>query len=640
MSLRILTMLPVLLLALLGLVSAAPTVILEKAKAPPQGWEFHHNASSTDKITITLALKDSGVTELKSKLHQRLSTNHADLGKHLSRDQVRQYLRPTQQTANTVTSWLKASGVKNFKTQGSLISFEASAKKVKELFEADLRYYSYDNDDSALFLRSLSYSIPSRLRDFIDFVHPITNFMPPRGGYKPKPKPGKPTPKPTHPKPTKWNPWNPKPTATSTKRPVGISTVSAPVPEETDVFWNYPCLVATSPRCIRQLYNITYEPSTQAKSPVRFGVAGFLEQWIHYADVAYFLSQYTPEYLMLQPPYNFTVELLNGGTNPQDDPRNAGIEASLDVQYAMGLGYPTNVVYYVTGGRGIELNTFGKPLPEAEADNEPYLEFLEGLLEKPDSELPHVLSISYADDEMGVPRPYAIKVCDLFAALAARGVSVLVASGDGGAAGTGQSKCVLNDGTNKNKMFVPTFPASCPYVTAVGAVDNVAPPVMGEEFSAGGFSNYFGRPAWQDEAVKPYLDRLVTAKDARVQLLNQTGRGVPDISAIGSGFQIILAGEMSEVLGTSASTPVVAAMVALVNDARMRAGKPSLGFLNPLLYAEKVKKVLRDVTVGESSGCQFPDGNVTGGFSAAQGWDAVTGLGTVKDFQEFLGVLL
>ncbi|KAK4031489.1 hypothetical protein C8A01DRAFT_42060 [Parachaetomium inaequale] len=40
-----------------------------------------------------------------------------------------------------------------------------------------------------------------------------------------------------------------------------------------------------------------------------------------------------------------------------------------------------------------------------------------------------------------------------------------------------------NDG-----RFVPTFPASCPYVTAVGATDNVAPPVAGATFSSGGFS--------------------------------------------------------------------------------------------------------------------------------------------------------
>lgn len=38
------------------------------------------------------------------------------------------------------------------------------------------------------------------------------------------------------------------------------------------------------------------------------------------------------------------------------------------------------------------------------------------------------------------------------------------------------------------------------------------------------------------------------------------------------------------VSGTSASTPVVAGIFALVNDKRLAAGKPTLGFLNPFIY--------------------------------------------------------
>ncbi|KAK0663483.1 putative Tripeptidyl-peptidase precursor [Cercophora samala] len=669
---------------------ASTSVILEKveAKSIPAGWSFDHNATSTDKLTVTIALKEPGFADIKARLHQRQfgGNNH-----HLSREQIHTYLQPKTKNIETIKSWLRSSaGVKSVHVQGSLLSFEATARQVKELFSADLKYYTYssdDDDEDALkttALRALSYSIPSWLRAYIDFVHPITNFMPPRRGGRPTKKP---TPRPATTKkttsPTAKATSTKKTTPTSTRkasttttrrasstattktsstttkkptvtsRPIGIPTITSALPQETGhpdpeepYEGNYPCLVATSPRCIKQLYNITYppyNPTTSSRSPVNFGVAGFLEQWIFQADVAYFLSQYQPDYLYRSAtptgPYNFTVELINGGINPQNDPANAGIEASLDVEYAMALGYPTNVIYYVTGGRGTKLDRDGNPFPLEETDNEPYLEFLEALLAKPDSELPHVLSISYADDEISVPRPYALRVCDLFAALAARGVSTFVASGDGGAAGTGQTRCVMNDGSQK-KMFIPTFPASCPYVTAVGAVDNIAPPFTGEDFSAGGFSNYFDRPSWQDEVVKPYVDGLVNGKDPRVGLFNSTGRAMPDISAIGSGFQIIMGGEMSEVLGTSASTPVVAAMVALINDARMRAGKPSLGWLNPLLYSAKVKAVLRDVTVGESYGCLFPDGSTQPGWPAVQGYDCITGLGAVKQFDELMAALL
>lgn len=619
--------------ALLGLavrtVKAAPAVVLEQARDIPPGWSFHHKASDSDSITLFVALKEPGIDELKAELSRRQ-------GQHLSRDEVRQYRQPPRAATSAVASWLRSRGVRELHDQGSLISFEASARTVKSLFDADLAYYAYNGSDAAPVLRALSYTIPPWLREYIDFVHPISNFMPPRPprGHRrrPKlePKPSKARPRP---EPPKWPPARPTPTSTS----VAMPTTTAPSEEE--IWFNLPCLAATLPDCIRELYNITY--SATAPSPVRFGVAGFLEQWILYSDVAQFLDIFAPQLAGLTPAYNFTVELINGGTNPQDSPGNAGIEASLDVQYAMALGYPAHVVYYVTGGRGTKLDAAtGAPLAEGQSDNEPYLELLGALLAKPDGELPHVLSISYADDELSVPRAYAARVCDMFAALAARGVSVLAATGDGGAAGTGQTRCVSNDG-RAAPMFVPTFPASCPYVTAVGATDNVAPPVAGAAFSAGGFSDFFARPAWQDELVAPYVDRLAREGGARAALFNRTGRATPDISAIGSGFQIVMGGAVAQVLGTSASAPVVAAMVALVNDARLRAGRPSLGWLNPRLYSSaRVRGALHDVTVGESDGCRFPNGSVSPGWSAVEGYDCVTGLGVVRDFHEFLAALL
>ncbi|KAL2017337.1 hypothetical protein VTK56DRAFT_2310 [Thermocarpiscus australiensis] len=618
-----------LLAAVLGLsiplVDAASTVVLEKVESIPPGWSLHHNASASDKITLYVALREPGIGELKARLNRRHDADHPSTSQHLTRDQVFQYRRPAHETTSAVSSWLRAGGIRDLHEQGSLISFEASVQTVKSLFQANLAYYAYNGSDAEPVLRALSYTIPAWLRGYIDFVHPISNFMPsrPHRGPKPGPKP--------HPNPTKRPPWLPSPSKPWTSTP----TVSVS-PEEYEP--NLPCLTATLPDCIKKLYNITYNAT--APSPVRFGVAGFLEQWILYSDVDQFLDIYAPQLADLDPPYNFTVELINGGANPQDSPRNAGIEASLDVQYALALGYPAQVTYYVTGGRGTQLDaTDGAPLPASESDNEPFLEFLDALLAKPDDQLPHVLSISYGDDELGVPRPYALRVCDMFAALAARGVSVFVATGDGGAAGTGQTQCVSNDGAAR-KMFVPTFPGSCPYVTAVGATDNVAPPVAGADFSAGGFSDFFTRPAWQDEVVLPYVGRLVRENDPRVALFNRTGRAMPDISAIGSGFQIIMGGTTSQVLGTSASTPTIAALVALVNDARLRAGKPSLGWLNPLLYSAKVRGVLSDVTVGNSTGCRFPDGTVSPGWSAAAGYDCVTGLGVVNDFRDFLAALL
>jgi tripeptidyl-peptidase-1 len=62
--------------------------------------------------------------------------------------------------------------------------------------------------------------------------------------------------------------------------------------------------------------------------------------------------------------------------------------------------------------------------------------------------------------------------------------------------------------------------------------------------------------------------------------------------------------------GTSASAPSFAGLVALLNDARLAAGKSSLGFLNPLVYALNGDG-FHDVVIGNAPGCGTPGFNVS-----------------------------
>lgn len=72
---------------------------------------------------------------------------------------------------------------------------------------------------------------------------------------------------------------------------------------------------------------------------------------------------------------------------------------------------------------------------------------------------------------------------------------------------------VVGSQTYDGKIFNPSFPASCPYVTAVGATQilpgsTVDKPEVACEtviYSGGGFSNHFRMPTYQQEAVTKYL---------------------------------------------------------------------------------------------------------------------------------------
>ena len=137
-------------------------------------------------------------------------------------------------------------------------------------------------------------------------------------------------------------------------------------------------------------------------------------------------------------------------------------------------------------------------------------------------------------------------------------------------------------------------------------------PETAVDFSGGGFSNIFPRPTYQNASVLAYFDVL---GDEYAGRYNQSGRGFPDVAAQGQNFVIVVEGEFYLVSGTSASSPTFASVVAMVNDVRLQQGRPSLGFVNPLLYYSPW--AFNDITSGSNPGCG------TSGFPAGSGWDPV-----------------
>ena len=96
-------------------------------------------------------------------------------------------------------------------------------------------------------------------------------------------------------------------------------------------------------------------------------------------------------------------------------------------------------------------------------------------------------------------------------------------------------------------------------------------------------ASQFERPDYQSEVVQAYVDAL--GEDTYAGLFNRSGRAYPDVAALGDYFVIYLSGRAVHIGGTSASSPAFAGIVALLNDARLKAGLSPLGFLNPLIYS-------------------------------------------------------
>jgi kumamolisin len=188
------------------------------------------------------------------------------------------------------------------------------------------------------------------------------------------------------------------------------------------------------------------------------------------------------------------------------------------------------------------------------------------------------------------------------------GVTVASAAGDNGS----------SDGSSDGSDQVD-FPASSPWALACGGTTLTASgstinsevvwneTASDEGATGGGVSSTFPIPTYQSDANVPTQPATSFA-----------GRGVPDVAGDAdpeTGYQVIFDGQSQIVGGTSAVSPLWAALIALINEEMTTSGKSVIGFANPVLYQNP--SAFHDITQGDN-----------GDFSAGPGWDACTGLGS------------
>ncbi|KAF7430691.1 hypothetical protein PC9H_006402 [Pleurotus ostreatus] len=542
----------------------------------PEGWVYHSAPSPSRLLDLRIGMKSHKMDDLITQLYEVSDPKHPKYGQYLSKEEVDALSAPHPDSVEAVEAWLQHHGVNPDEAidrsgGGDWITLRIPVSVAERMLDTKYGVYHHLKSEDYI-VRALSYSLPRELHSHINLVTPTTYFGTIRA--------------------MKSNSFvNPD---IQVSKEAFVEDVNAPaaLPPAS-------CATTVTPACLKAFYNITgFSPVNPASQ--RIGIAGYLEEFGNRADLQTFLNQLLPA----SRGFTYTTTLINGGEDDQNDP---GVEANLDIQYVVGMAAPIPVTYYSTGGRP----PFIPDSTQSTNTNEPYLDWVNFVLAQ--STIPTVFTTSYGENEQTIPLDYRQSVCDLFAKLTARGSTILFSSGD---SGVGGGDCRTNDGRNR-VQFQPAFPASCPFVTAVGGTTGLTETTIG--FSGGGFSNTFARPAYQDTAVSRYLQIL---GNTNAGLFNTTGRAYPDLSAQANRFEVFVGGRAISVGGTSArNVQTVAGIVALINDVRISNGKGVLGFLNPLIYSDGVTG-FNDIVTGSNPGCG------TNGFPARAGWDPATGLGT------------
>eukprot|EP00607_Mallomonas_marina_P010095 CAMPEP_0182420778 /NCGR_PEP_ID=MMETSP1167-20130531/5842_1 /TAXON_ID=2988 /ORGANISM="Mallomonas Sp, Strain CCMP3275" /LENGTH=669 /DNA_ID=CAMNT_0024597203 /DNA_START=38 /DNA_END=2047 /DNA_ORIENTATION=+ len=390
---------------------------------------------------------------------------------------------------------------------------------------------------------------------------------------------------------------------------------------------NLGSFTGATPEVSQRLYKIENEPQLRMGSQ---SFAAFYGQFFNPMDIkAMFQYANLPmKYAKLIPNENIFGTIDNRADLP-------GRESSLDVQTLMSTapGVPT-YMYSM-----IDLNPYNYA-------NEGFLAYVQivGNQENP----PLIHSISYGDDSKTIfdadsnkegNIQYGNAVDQEFKLMGLRGLSVIFASGDSGVGGLAFRRV-------RCEKTWPVWPASSPYITAVGGTklgDSGEEEVCsidsgGTITGGGGFSTVSNRAddaPWQVEAVDGYLSKYASQMTG-IDKFNAKGRGYPDVSVLAHDFPVLLYYSIVKLSGTSASAPLFAGMIALINDLRLKAGKSPMGFLNPFLYwvAKNNPSAYNDITKGHINCGIMGDGCCPEGFPATPGWDAATGLGSIN-YPEF-----
>ena len=298
----------------------------------------------------------------------------------------------------------------------------------------------------------------------------------------------------------------------------------------------------------------------------------------------------------------------------QQEELDESVEVMMDVQIIAGLCPQSTIVVYFA--------TF---------DQKGWIDLLNQVIAGNPAK-PVALSISWglAEDDPSWSAGARNVINDSLHAASLLGITVCVASGDDGS----------GDQITDGRAHVD-FPSSSPFVLSVGGtmITTGAETVWwqspgrrtrrGGGATGGGVSIFFNRPSWQNVHVTSLNSGSID------------GRVIPDVAALAGPpwYDMIFEGQdLPHGGGTSASTPLWAALIARIN-ASLPPNKQQR-FLTPLLYQNGSDGQLVgesgciDITVGQNASRPSPGV----GYKAGTGYDAVSGWG-VPDGKKLLELL-
>lgn len=259
--------------------------------------------------------------------------SHPRYGKHLTPEEVKALIAPSSDTLSEVHDWLQDQGIDSaqlsYTPAKDWISVKLPVSAIEKLL--DTKYSVYKHEDGTQLVRAPTWSLPTHLHKHIDTIQPTNSFFRPNARARLLK--------------------TVKPIAEIGRESIRMGTVPKPT---SDLTVAQACNTsAVTPTCLRTLYGtIGYVPKVPGQNQV--GLNNYLMEANNRSDVSIFLQRFRPD--AVSEAQTFTVNIVNGGDDQQTPNTPAqlaagkDLEGNLDAETIIGIGYPTPLTTYNTGG--------------------------------------------------------------------------------------------------------------------------------------------------------------------------------------------------------------------------------------------------------------------------------------------------
>ena len=154
----------------------SPRVLHESRSFVPVGWTPIRRASGL-RIPLKIGLAQPNLASIEEYLMDVSHPESANYGNHWSPAKVAQTFRPTQDSVDTVRTWLHQSGIEphRVKMAGGWLTADVATEEAEELLGTE--YYVYEHEDGATHVGcDRKYHLPEHVSKHVDLITPTIHF--------------------------------------------------------------------------------------------------------------------------------------------------------------------------------------------------------------------------------------------------------------------------------------------------------------------------------------------------------------------------------------------------------------------------------------------------------------------------------